>query len=164
MENKKAGEGISSSPDLDQEYELRTSAPQEEMERYYRKKKASLERKLRRINKKIKKNIYNPYAGDDEKQTNTMENDIKKRIPPWSENVEKYRISTEYTLISYTTPHYLIFRYYSNSETYLCETRKSIVLWWISPEEKEKLLAFEKQKKEKYKGLKVDDGTTGEGL
>ena len=69
MENKKAGEGISPSPDLDQEYELRTSAPQEEMERYYARKKASLERKLRRINKKIKKNIYNPYAGDDEKQT-----------------------------------------------------------------------------------------------
>jgi len=164
MENKKAGGEVSSPPDLDQEYELRTSAPQEEMERYYAQKKASLLRKLRKINKKIKKNIYNPYLGDDEKQTNTMENDIKKRIPPWSENVEKYRISTEYTLISYTTPHYLVFRYYSNSETYLCETRKSIVLWWISPEEKEKLLAFEKQKKEKYKGLKVDDGTTGEGL
>ena len=73
MENKKAGEGISSSPDLDQEYELRTSAPQEEMERYYRKKKASLERKLRRINKKIKKNIYSPYAGDDEKHKNIHE-------------------------------------------------------------------------------------------
>ena len=69
MKNKKAGEGISPSPDLDQEYELRTSAPQEEMERYYAQKKASLLRKLRKINKKIKKNIYNPYAGDDEKQT-----------------------------------------------------------------------------------------------
>ena len=70
MKNKKAGEGISPSPDLDQEYELRTSAPQEEMERYYARKKASLERKLRRLNKKIKKNIYNPYAGDDEKYKN----------------------------------------------------------------------------------------------
>jgi len=69
MKNKKAGEGISPSPDLDQEYELRTSAPQEEMERYFAQKKASLLRKLRKINKKIKKNIYNPYAGDDEKQT-----------------------------------------------------------------------------------------------
>ena len=73
MENKKAGEGISSSPDLDQEYELRTSAPQEEMERYYRKKKASLERELRRINKKIKKNIYNPFIDDDEKHKNIHE-------------------------------------------------------------------------------------------
>jgi len=161
MENKKAGEEVSSSPDLDQEFELRTSAPQEEMERYYARKKASLLRKLRQINKKIKKNIYNPHAGSNEKQTK-IENEIKKRIPPWSENIEKYRISTEYTLISYTTPHYLIFRYYSNSETYLCETRKSIVLWWISPEEKEKLLAFEMKKKEKHKGLKVCDGTTGE--
>ena len=69
MKNKKAGEGIYPSPDLDQEYELRTSAPQEEMERYYSKKKASLERKLRQINKKIKKNIYNPFINDDEKQT-----------------------------------------------------------------------------------------------
>jgi len=93
-----------------------------------------------------------------------MENDIKKRIPPWSENVEKYQISTEYTLISYTTPHYLVFRYYCNSETYLCETRKCIVLWWISREEKEKLLAFEMKKKEKFKELKVFDGTTMEGL
>jgi len=39
------------------------------MERYYARKKASLERKLRQINKKIKKNIYNPYINDDEKQT-----------------------------------------------------------------------------------------------
>jgi len=163
MKNKKAGGEDTSPHDLDQEYELRTSAPQEEMERYYLKKKASLQRKLKEINKKIKKNIYRPYIGDDEKQTK-IENDIKKRIPPWSENVEKYRISTEYTLIFYTTPHYAIFRYYSNSETYLCETRKSIVLWWISPEEKEKLLAFEAKKKEKYKGLKVCDGTTGEGI
>jgi len=67
MKNKKAGEGISPSPDLDQEFELRTSAPQEEMERYYLKKKATLQRKIRKINKKIKKNIYNPFLGDDEK-------------------------------------------------------------------------------------------------
>ena len=161
MKNKKAGGEDTSPHDLDQEYELRTSAPQEEMERYYAQKKASLLRKLRKINKKIKKNIYNPYLGDDEKQTK-IENEIKKRTPPGSENIEKYRISTEYTLISYTTLHYLVFRYYSNSETYLCETRKSCVLWWISSEEKEKLLAFETKKKEKYPGLKVYDGTTGE--
>jgi len=73
MENKKAGEGISPSPDLDQEYELRTSAPQEEMERYYARKKASLLRKIRKINKKIKKNIYNPYISDDEKYKNAPE-------------------------------------------------------------------------------------------
>ena len=70
MENKKAGEEDIPSPDLDQEFELRTSAPQEEMERYYTQKKASLERKLRRLNKKIKKNIYNPFAGDNEKHKN----------------------------------------------------------------------------------------------
>ena len=40
MENKKASEEGTSSLDLDQEYELRTSAPQEEMERYYARKKA----------------------------------------------------------------------------------------------------------------------------
>jgi len=67
MKNKKAGEGDIPSPDLDQEFELRTSAPQEEMERYWLKKKATLQRKIRKINKKIKKNIYNPFLGDDEK-------------------------------------------------------------------------------------------------
>jgi len=70
MENKKASEEDTSSLDLDQEYELRTSAPQEEMERYYRKKKASLERKIRKINKKIKKNIYHPYISDNGKYKN----------------------------------------------------------------------------------------------
>ena len=67
MKNKKAGEEDILSHDLDQEFELRTSAPQEEMERYYLKKKATLQRKIREINKKIKKNIYHPFLGDDEK-------------------------------------------------------------------------------------------------
>ena len=73
MKNKKVSEEVSSSLDIDQEYELRTSAPQEEMERYYARKKASLQRKLRKINKKIKKNIYNPFINDDEKHKNTPE-------------------------------------------------------------------------------------------
>ena len=73
MENKKAGEEDILSPDLDQEYELRTSAPQEEMERYYSKKKAFLLRKIRQINKKIKKNIYNLYINDNEKYKNVPE-------------------------------------------------------------------------------------------
>ena len=69
MENKKASEEDTSSLDPDQEFELRTSAPQEEMERYWLKKKATLQRKIRKMNKKIKKNIYNPHINDDEKQT-----------------------------------------------------------------------------------------------
>jgi len=73
MKNKKTGEGISPSPDLDQEFELRTSAPQEEMERYYARKKASLLRKIRKINKKIKKNIYYPYISDNGKHKNVHE-------------------------------------------------------------------------------------------
>jgi len=73
MKNKKEGGEDTPSPDLDQEYELRTSAPQEEMERYYARKKASLERKLRRLNKKIKKNIYNPIIDDDEKHKNASD-------------------------------------------------------------------------------------------
>ena len=67
MVNKKASEEDTSSLDLDQEFELHTSAPQVEMERYYARKKASLERKLRQINKKIKKNIYHPYTNGNEK-------------------------------------------------------------------------------------------------
>ena len=73
MKNKKASGEDTSPPDLDQEYELRTSAPQEEMERYYARKKASLERKIRKINKKIKKNVYHPYISDDEKYKNVSE-------------------------------------------------------------------------------------------
>ena len=73
MKNKKEGGEDTPSPDLDQEFELRTTAPQVEMEQYYARKKASLERKIRKINKKIKKNIYNPYAGDDEKYKNVHE-------------------------------------------------------------------------------------------
>jgi len=44
--------------EVDVEYELRTTAPREEMERYYLRKKASLERKIRKIEKQIKKNKY----------------------------------------------------------------------------------------------------------
>ena len=73
MENTKAGGEDTPPHGLDQEYELRTSAPQEEMERYYARKKASLQRKLRQINKKIKKNIYSPYINDDEKHKNVPE-------------------------------------------------------------------------------------------
>ena len=73
MENKKAGGEDTPPHDLDQEYELRTSAPQEEMERYYARKKASLERKIRKLDKKIKKNIYRPYISDDEKYKNVPE-------------------------------------------------------------------------------------------
>ena len=70
MGNKKAGGEDTPPLDLDQEFELHTSAPQEEMERYYARKKASLQRKIRKINKKIKKNIYNPFIDDDEKHKN----------------------------------------------------------------------------------------------
>ena len=70
MENKKAGGEDTPSPEFDQEFELRTSAPQEEMERYYARKKASLVRKIRKINKKIKKNIYRPYISDNGKHKN----------------------------------------------------------------------------------------------
>ena len=73
MKNKKAGGEDTPPLDLDQEFELHTSAPQEEMERYYARKKASLERKIRRINKKIKKNIYRPYINDNEKYKNVPE-------------------------------------------------------------------------------------------
>ena len=73
MKNKKAGGEDTPPHDLDQEYELHTSAPQEEMERYYARKKASLERKIRKINKKIKKNIYHPYTNGDEKHKNVSD-------------------------------------------------------------------------------------------
>ena len=55
---KPTWEEIRRALEVDVGYELRTTAPQEEMERYYFKKKASLERKIRKIEKQIKKNKY----------------------------------------------------------------------------------------------------------
>ena len=66
MKNTKTRVWPNRALEVNVEYELRTTAPQEEMERYYLKKKASLERKLRKINKKIKKNIYK--INNDEKR------------------------------------------------------------------------------------------------
>jgi len=68
MKKTKASVGPNRALEVNVEYELRTSAPQEEMERYYARKKASLQRKIRKINKKIKKNIYNPYISDNGKK------------------------------------------------------------------------------------------------
>ena len=44
--------------EVDVEYELRTTAPQVEMEQYYNRKKAEAKRKIRKINKQIKKYEY----------------------------------------------------------------------------------------------------------
>ena len=44
--------------EVDVEYELRTTAPQVEMKQYYNRKKAEAKRKIRKINKQIKKYEY----------------------------------------------------------------------------------------------------------
>ena len=77
-------------------------------------------------------------------------NKMKKIMPPGSHNVEKFKISERYSVMFYTTQHYAIFRYYEDDGIDFCETRRSCVWWWISPEEKEKLLTFENEKKKEF--------------
>ena len=77
-------------------------------------------------------------------------NKMKKIMPPGSHNAEKFKISERYSVIFYTTQHYAIFRYYEDDGIDFCETRRSCAWWWISPEEKEKLLTFEHEKKKEF--------------
>ena len=126
MKNTKANEGnISSSDEGDVELELRTSAPQEEMERYYRKKR-------HRRNKELNK--YGPL---------TM-------TPHQAKNIQKLVLSEKYTVIFYTTTRYAVFRYFEEYEGDVCDVSRSNFMYWLSSEEEKKLCDFEIQKMEKF--------------
>jgi len=58
MEKTKPSAGPNRALEVDVEYELHTSAPREEMERYYAQKKATAERKKQKFIEKIKKQEY----------------------------------------------------------------------------------------------------------
>ena len=58
MEKTKPSAGPNRALEVDVEYELHTSAPREEMERYYTQKKATAERKKQKFIEKIKKQEY----------------------------------------------------------------------------------------------------------
>ena len=84
---------------------------------------------------------------------------MKKITPLEIRNFEKYKISERYSVVFYTTKRYAVFRYYVDDGIDLCETNRSCVYRWISPNEKEKLLAFKREKKEKYIGYELYDGS-----
>ena len=125
MKNTKAGVGNISSSDEDVELELRTSAPQEEMERYYREKR-------HRISKEMNK--YGPLI----------------MTPQHAKNIQKLVLSEKYTVIFYTTTRYAVFRYFEEYEGDVCDVSRSNFMYWLSSEEEKKLCDFEIQKMEKF--------------
>ena len=131
MKKAKASVGSNRALEVDVEYELRTSAPQEEMERYYQK---------RRWETAVKFN----------------KNEMEKILPRWAKNFRKYEISEKYCVLFYTTPHYAVFRYYESAGgTDVVEMNRSCMVWWLSKEGKEKLFKFEDEYKEKYKTYEI---------
>ena len=125
MKKAKASVGNIFSSDEDVELELRTSAPQEEMERYYREKR-------HRRNKELNK--YGPL---------TM-------TPRLAKNIQKLVLSEKYTVIFYTLNRYAVFRYFEEYEGDVCDVSRSNFMYWLSSEEEKKLCDFEIQKMEKF--------------
>ena len=77
-------------------------------------------------------------------------NEMKKIMPAGSHNPEKFKISERYSVMFYTTERYAVFRYYEDDGIDFSETNRSCMIWWISPQEKEKLLTFEHKKKKEF--------------
>ena len=84
-------------------------------------------------------------------------NKIEKVTPRGSQNILLRQISKKYSVVFYTISHYIVFQYcWDDGIDFYC-TSRSDVLWWISPEEKEKLLAFENEKKKEFQTVVVYD-------
>ena len=85
-----------------------------------------------------------------------VETTTEEMIPRGSQNVEKYNISSKYSVVFYTTERCAVFQYlWTGYATEIYKSSRSCVLFWISQEEKEKLFEFERRKKEEYKGYEV---------
>jgi len=84
-------------------------------------------------------------------------NKIEKVTLRGSQNILLRQISKKYSVVFYTISHYIVFQYcWDDGIDFYC-TSRSDVLWWISPEEKEKLLAFENEKKKEFQTVVVYD-------
>ena len=66
------------------------------------------------------------------------------------QNNVKYKISEKYSVVFYTFSHYIVFQYCWDDGIDFYPTNRDDVLFWISPEEKEKLFAFEREKKKEF--------------
>ena len=77
-------------------------------------------------------------------------NKIEKVTPRGSQNILLHQISEKYSVVFYTTPHFIVFQYcWDDGIDFYC-TSRSDVLWWISSKEREKLFAFEREKKKEF--------------
>ena len=84
-------------------------------------------------------------------------NKIEKVTPRGSQNIVLHEISKIYSVVFYTISRYIVFQYcwYDGIDFY--ETKRDDVLFWISREEKEKLFAFEREKKKEFQTQVVYD-------
>ena len=77
-------------------------------------------------------------------------NKIEKVTPRGSQNILLHQISKKYSVVFYTTSHFIVFQYcWDDGIDFYC-TSRSDVLWWISQKEREKLFAFEREKKKEF--------------
>ena len=77
-------------------------------------------------------------------------NKIEKVTPRGSQNIILHEISKKYSVVFYTISHYVVFQYCWDDGIDFYEADRGDVLFWISPEEKEKLFAFEREKKKEF--------------
>ena len=77
-------------------------------------------------------------------------NKIEKVTPRGSQNIVLHEISKRYSVVFYTISHYIVFQYCWDDGIDFYETNRDNVLFWISQEEKEKLFAFEREKKKEF--------------
>ena len=66
------------------------------------------------------------------------------------QNDVKYQISEKYSVVFYTISCYIVFQYCWDDGIDFYPTSRDDVLFWISQEEKEKLFAFEREKKKEF--------------
>ena len=77
-------------------------------------------------------------------------NKIEKVTPRGSQNILLHQISKKYSVVFYTISHFIVFQYcWDDGIDFYC-TSRSDVLWWISSKEREKLFAFEREKKKEF--------------
>ena len=77
-------------------------------------------------------------------------NKIEKVTPRGSQNIVLHKISKKYTVVFYTISRYIVFQYCWDDGIDFYATSRSDVFWWISPKEREKLFAFEREKKKEF--------------
>ena len=82
-------------------------------------------------------------------------NKIQKVTPRGSQNIILRQISKKYSVVFYTISRYIVFQYCWDDGIDFCAMNRGDVLFWISPQEKEKLFAFEREKKKEFQTIVV---------